>query len=404
VPDAAELTAANSEVRIRGTRVGIVKEIQAIPARGSKRALARLTLALDISVGKLPVDTQTDVRPRSVLGAKYLEVIPGHSKRTIPDGGLIPVTQARPVVEFDEAFNVFDKETSEGLRNTTNNLGDALAGRGDAINRSALAVRRLIGPLQNVLGTLADPATNLAGFIRALAAVTSALVPVTRSLGSLIDNGATTLAALDVARGPLGETIDELPPTELVSTRALRTIKPVISDAAAIAREIRPGSALIKPATKELADALDDTTPVLLRVPDLGDRLKRVLDGLDTLVENSNTNDVVKGLITTTNTLSVSLPDLVPPQLQCNVAGTYGKNLTAAVSEGDAVGTWLNGMFVIDFNQILQSPQPADNLHLNFYPHENYNECESGNEPFRGGQRIGNPGGQQPRHTKDTHP
>jgi virulence factor Mce-like protein len=404
VPDAAELTAANSEVRIRGTRVGLVKEIRAMPPRGSRPAFARLSLALDPGVPRLPVDSQVDVRPRSVLGAKYLEVIPGRSRRTLAEGGLLPVSRARAVVEFDEAFNVFDRETAAGLRNSVTVMGDALAGRGEALNRSALTVRRMLGPMQQVMATFADPATDLEGFIRGAAATMRALVPVSHTFARMIDRGATTLAAIDVARGRFGETIEELPETEIVTIRAARTINPVLDDAAAIAREIRPGSELIKPTSRDLADAVDVAIPVLERTPPLAKRLDEGLKALDVLVRNTRANDVLDGLYAATTTLRSTLHDVAPAQTRCNVLGLYGRNLTSVVTEGDADGTWLNNLLIADFEQTFQSKEPAANLHLNFYPHENDRECEAGNEPFEPGQRIGNPPGRQSSHVPNSGP
>ena len=75
------------------------------------------------------------VRPRSILGAKYLALTPGHAKKRIPANGMLPLSHSMPVVEFDEAFNVFDHPTTEGLRSTLRGLGDALAGRGNRSTR-----------------------------------------------------------------------------------------------------------------------------------------------------------------------------------------------------------------------------------------------------------------------------
>lgn len=402
VPDAAELTEANSEVRIRGIRVGLVKEIRATPPQRGQAAYARLTLALDRTVAELPADTRVDIRPRSVLGAKYLELVPGRSRRTIPQGGTLPVSQALPVVEFDEAFNVFDRETSEGLRNSITVAADALAGRGAAINQSVVLFRRLLAPLQSVSATLADPATDLDGFIRGAAGASRALVPVSGRLGSLIDHAATTLAALDAVRPALADSIDELPPTEIVATRAIRRINPVLDDAAYIARAIRPGSRFIPPSTFRLARALEVGTPVLERTPPLSSRLREALDAVEDLARRDNVNELAEGLLDTMPPLRSLLSDLAPAQLQCNVFGLYGTNLTQAVTEGDEGGTWLAAMLMLNVPEMLQSPEPVDNLHLNELPRQNAQECEAGNEPYRPGQQIGNPGGQQSGHVPDT--
>ena len=55
---------------------------------------------------------------------------------------------------------------------------------------------------------------------------------------------------------------------------------------------------------------------------------------------------------------------------------------------------------------MISSPSaPAPDLHLNYYPNMNAQECEAGNEPFNADeQAIGNPAGLQPTTTEDTDP
>ncbi len=52
---------------------------------------------------------------------------------------------------------------------------------------------------------------------------------------------------------------------------------------------------------------------------------------------------------------------------------------------------------ILNSGQMLHQATPSSDLHVNFYPHENSQECEAGNEPYGPGQQIGNPPGLQPR-------
>src|SRR5436309_2073164 len=69
VPDAAELSKGD-DVRIGGGRVGQVLGVTAVPAPPGGTPHARVALALDARTRKLPVDTQVQIRPASILGAK----------------------------------------------------------------------------------------------------------------------------------------------------------------------------------------------------------------------------------------------------------------------------------------------------------------------------------------------
>jgi virulence factor Mce-like protein len=402
VPDAAELTPGGSEVRVGGARIGIIKEIQALPAEGDEPARAKLLLELQKDQEGLPVDSEVRVRPRSILGAKYLDVIPGKSAQGIPAGGEIPIEQAQPIVELDEAFNVFDDETSRGIRGTVTVLGDAFAGRGLAMNEAIEETADILPPAQRVLQVLADPSTELEGFVEGLSGLSRALQPVAPRFVSLLLNGATTLDALEAAGPELEQAIVELPRTEIAATRALRVTRPVLDDAAAISTALRPGVRLLPLASKRLTAALRTTTPVLRRTPDLAGRLKTTLVALDRLSRDPSTPSAVRKLSTTVTTLDETLQTLLPAQKTCNTLGIAMRNLGEVVATGNVDGSGLNSLFMLGLDQQLQGAGPAATLNANPTPNNNAQECETGNEQYRAGRFIGNPEGLQPASTELT--
>ena len=230
VPDAAELV-VGSEVRIGGFRVGQVNRITAVPPKGDTPPYAQLDLALDGTIKSIPADTVVRVRPRSLLGAKFVELTPGDG-RELDSGSELPLANARSTVELDEAFNVFDADTRKGLQGTIRGLGDALAGRGPDLNRSIAAMRRLLPPLQRVSTTLADRDTNLAGFVDGLASAMGGLAPVSGQLGDLLGNVNTTFAAVNGAGPALERALARLPGTFAEGTTTLRDLGPVLRDLA----------------------------------------------------------------------------------------------------------------------------------------------------------------------------
>ena len=79
VPSAANLVPGN-EIRIGGTRVGVVDEIT--PKRlASGQVIAQLHMKLETAVKPLPVDSTILVRSRSALGLKYVEITKGTSTK-----------------------------------------------------------------------------------------------------------------------------------------------------------------------------------------------------------------------------------------------------------------------------------------------------------------------------------
>lgn len=402
VSDAAQLQ-VNADVRLGGARIGRVIEIEAVPGERGRPAFAKVKLSLDAK-RRLPADTSVTIRPLSILGAKYVALTPGNSRDEILPGGRIPIEQFSPRTELFEAFSAFDRETASGLRGSINALGDALAGRGTAVNQAVASARLLMPPLERVTRVLASPRTDLEGLVRGAASATRALEPVAPELASLVDRGATTFEAGDAAGDSLGTAIGELPPTEVVGTRALTRATPVLEDAAEIMRAIRPGARLLPSASRRVADAIDATTPVLRRAPAVLDPLRTLLASIEVVASEAGNSGSLDVLLSTVSSLGDTLRVLTPAQVQCNAGGIWARNVPGTLLEGDADGPWLNFLLLTAPSQILQSAEPAPDLHATPYPNETADECEAGNEPFLPGRQVGNPPGRQPNTTETTSP
>lgn len=403
VPDAQQLV-EGSEVRIGGFRVGQVTEITAQPARDRRRPYARLHMKLDGDVTSIPVDTIVRVRPRSLLGAKFVELEPGSARRDVPSDGTLPLANATESPELDEIFNTFDKPTRRGLQDTIIRFGDAVAGRGPDINDSLGAISELMVPLQRVAETLASPETDLDGFIDGVAQFSGALAPVAGELGELFDKGAITLAAIDDARGAFGRGIDELPPTEVVGLRAMRNVTPVLRDLADITGGLRAGTRELPRTTAQLDAALVSGTRVLRRTEQLTDPLTASLRTLGVVARDPAAGGAVEKLTTGLRLLRPTLDQLRAAQVNCNVLALNLRNQSDAVSRGDQQGTWLSFLPLISTDQGFRQTSPSPNLHYNPYPRQDATECESGNEPFAPGRSIGNPASTEPATTEITRP
>jgi virulence factor Mce-like protein len=418
VENASEL-AKNADVRIGGARVGQVLAITPEPASATwSRPFARLRLSLQKSVEPLPYDTHYQVRLASVLGGKYVEIIPGQDKNTpttpaLSEGGTFYLNEKNaalnhniPFVDLDTAFNTFGPNTQKGVRNTVGALGEAVAGRGTQFNDTIHGLRQLIGPLGNVLRLLSAPSTHLSRFISGTAGATSALAGVAPTISALLFDGATTLSALERAGPALGSTIDQLPQTESVGTTVLTHAQPVLADAAAIVRDLKPSAALLPVAVARLDTILTNATPVFKRVPQLASTLQTSLSAVDKLARDPATSQSFKLLSGTKSTggydlatfgssafvgLGAILHAIAPAQIACNVAGIWIRNLASTFSEGDAAGTWIRFSLILDLPQMLLASKPSPDLHVNPYPIENSSQCQAGNEGYTPGQRIGNP-------------
>jgi virulence factor Mce-like protein len=389
----------NADVRVGGARVGQVLTITPEPAsRTTPHPFARLGLALDRSLGPLPVDTSYRIRLASVLGGKYVEIVPGHAKRRVPDGGRFTVGHELPFVDLDTAFATFGPRFQSGFRATVGGLGDVLAGRGAQLNDATRSLRQLIGPLQSLLGLLAAPGTRLSGFISGAAATTGALATVAPTINVLLADSATTFEAL--RSSALGPTLDQLPGTEAIATTVLSNSRPVLADAAAIVEGLRPGAALLPLAAQRTDQIVTGATPLWRRVPRLAAELQTALGAVQALARDPastqtfqvlGSNDLATFGSSAIGGLGAILRAIAPAQLACNVAGLWARNFAAGLSEGDSTGSWLRFLPVFDAAEGFQASTPARDLHLNYYPIEGGAQCQAGNEPYAPGQLIGNP-------------
>jgi ABC-type transporter Mla subunit MlaD len=413
VPNGAELV-KNADVRLGGARVGQVLKILPEPRGtdpGYNAPFARLTLALQRSLEPLPYDTRYQIRLASVLGGKYVEILPGHTRSTpqtpaLQDGGTFQLgtkfAHNIPIVDVDTAFRVFGPQTQQGIRNATGELGDAVAGRGTDFNGAIYATRQLFGPLDSLLGLLSSPNTHLAQFISGAASTAGALAPVAPTISALLSNSAVTFRALN--NSAFGQTIDQFPPTESVATTVLTNAQPVLADAAATVQALKPAAALLPKGAQRLDQIIRAATPVYKLAPALASNLQQALVEVDKLASNPaaiqtfnvlGDNDLATFGASAFVGLGAILDSAANAQLACNVEGSWAANFGGPnnpLSEGDATGTWLRSSLVLDTGTLLESATPASNLHLNYYPDESAGHCTAGNERYTPGQDIGSPG------------
>ncbi len=417
LPNAAQLV-KGFEVRIGGARVGFISKIEP-RKRPDGSAYAQVTMKLDKEIEPVPADTTLLVRPRSSLGLKYIEMIPGKGRAGLAAGSTIPVRQARPaVVELDDFFGMFDAKARVGSRNSLDGFGGGLAGRGQDINTAIEALVPLLTDLESVARNLSDPDTRLNRFFASLARAAEEAAPVAEEQASLFVNLDSSFTAFaSIARPFLQETISESPASEQVAIRDFPRQRPFIRNNTAFFRELRPGVAVLPHAAPILADAFEAGTEVLPRTIRMNEDLADVFEALADFSDDEMVRAGVRQLTRLSSSLRPTLRFLKPTQTTCNYATIFLRNVASLLSEGDANGNYQRFLVVsaptdpLTFelgpnNEGGPSEAPADgpgrhnHLHVNMYPNTaapgQENECEGGNERFAAGQTvIGNVPGDQ---------
>jgi ABC-type transporter Mla subunit MlaD len=303
-------------------------------------------------------------------------------------------------------MNTFDASSRRALREVLDGLAPGFAGRGADVNELLAEAPALLDDAEKVAANVSAPETHLDRLVSGADRLTGELASVAPEGGSALERADTTAGALDSAGSALGESIAETPPTEAAALSAFREARPLLTDAAALARDIRPGVRLLPRAATELDRALDEGVPVLRRAVALSTRLEDTLRAVAELSEDPSTVDTLVRLLRVLRSAKPTLEFLAPAQIQCNYLGLWTRNVPNTISEGDDSGTWFRTLVIADkVNEALSAAEPANDLHVNPYPHAGDNgECEAGNEPWLSGQRIGNVPGDQGAVTEPTRP
>jgi virulence factor Mce-like protein len=340
LPNGAKLVKGN-EVRAGGFRVGIVQDIKSARKQvgGAERRIALLDLKLDKSIEPLSVDSTLSVRPRSALGLKYVELIPGSAKRTFQNGDTVPLRNAsESAPELEDVLSTFPPETRDDARASLEGFGNSIAGRGPAINTTIRELEPFTRYLLPVMRNLSDPETELRNFFPALGAAAAEAAPVAELQAKWFGDMATTFAAM--ARDPeaLRQTIEESPPTLQAATDSFRVQTPFLARFAAVSRELQPGVAQLPRTLPLVNDALQAGVPAFRQTPELSERLEQLFVAAEDLGDNPSTLLALRDLRTAVQLTRPTLEFVAPYQTVCNFLVYFfnplGTHQSAVVSGG----------------------------------------------------------------------
>jgi phospholipid/cholesterol/gamma-HCH transport system substrate-binding protein len=410
VPNANALVKGN-EVRIGGARVGVVSEVKPVQL-GNGRVAAEFTLRLDKTAEPLPVDSTMIIRPKSPLGLKYLQIVPGDSPEGYEAGDIIPVSASRPEpVDIDQFFNMFDRKTRSGIKKGLAGFGNAFAGRGPQLNGAFGALRRLVEDSQPVLSIIVEPSTDFDGFWRALEDLSATVAPVAETQATMFVALDRTFGAFArVSRPYIQETISKSPPTLDSVTADLPALRPFFHSSARFFTALGPGVKALAETSPTINAAFRAGIPVLNASPVFNAQLPPTADALLAFQGSPGVFNGLNLLIDTNNVLRPAIKFIEPAQTVCNYLSLAFLNIASASSEGNGTGNWVNAIGfeapegpnseVRPSSAPANGPEPANHLHYNPYPNTaspgQTRECEAGNERYKVGQTvIGNPPGNQ---------
>ncbi len=184
-----------SDVLEAGSKIGTISEIE--PTNDNS---ALVTVQISDDHWPLHTGLTADIRPKSLLGEKYVDIHDGATSKPVFDGTtVLHETQQAVPVELDQFINSLDAPTRNAARVLLDDLGAGVAGRGQSLNEAIAAGKSNLANLA-VFGTTLnnrDPDLD-----RILVGLDGVLSKITTSdqltqLSQLITNGQQTLNAIE---------------------------------------------------------------------------------------------------------------------------------------------------------------------------------------------------------------
>ncbi len=412
LPQASGLQPSN-QVRIGGTRVGLVSSLTPYQDPKTGKITAIANLKLEKKVEELPADTHATVLSVSAIGLKYLELEKGTSTKTLKAGSEIPVSQATEPVDIDQLFNMFDEKTRTASQVNLNNFGDGLAGRGLELNEAIATLRPLVTKAIPVLRNLAAPQTGLREFFKALDAVSSQVAPVANEQAAFFSDQDTFFTAFAGAAHSLELATEGGPASLEQAIHSLPYEAPLIEKSTEFMRLLRPSAKILRTVAKPLGEAFAVGAVNLRAATTLNTRLALSAQAFQKFAADPI---VTAGLEDFTQTLQYGNPvlaGLAPAQAQCNYITLTFRNVASLQAENIGVGTLARAGLVLapsgPNNEGYPSSAPAngpsvehpfkstaiiDNNHVHANPYPNVaapgqaQVCEAGNEVYQGGTAV----------------
>ncbi|MHB8693630.1 MAG: MlaD family protein [Solirubrobacteraceae bacterium] len=340
----------HDQVRIAGQRVGQVSSISITPA-----GLARVQLQIEPSTPALPVDSTSEIRAAGLLGARYIELIPGPSSRMLPSGSTLTIPLNAKTFGVPELLNTFNDPTLIELGNMPRGLGDGLLGNGTRLNAGLRSAAPAQVPFQQIVSVV----LSRPGAVQALLpSANSALTPLDLSreqIGGLFAPTARAIAPFADRAQSVQSIFDQAPSALDAATTGLGRGQALLEATTALARAVNR-TLPFAPAGLAAASRLLSVGPQTLPAAD------RLLRAVRPAVPAVLT--ITSHLSPTLAPLSQSLTSLEPllqriAQYGCDIAnfGAVFRSMTGFASQGAPGGYGPAGQFRL---QVI--PSPAETL------------------------------------------
>jgi len=239
-------------VRIGGARVG-----QVLRREVGNDGRARLKLQLDPGL-TISDDARVKIRANGLLGARYLELIPGRSPRMLDDGDRLVASDTALTYGVPDALDTFDRETRGALRPLITQAGTGLLTNGAPLNEAIARGSEEIVPFQQLVDDIFARPGALERLVPSLGATFKPLRENRAALSRLP-------AAIGAGFRPLATETDGMRDTLEIAPSALRAADTGLAKGARLVGELDTLTRRLRTTLPGAPAALRATTRLLRR-------------------------------------------------------------------------------------------------------------------------------------------
>jgi phospholipid/cholesterol/gamma-HCH transport system substrate-binding protein len=281
--DAGQLVRGNT-VEVGGRRVGEVTDIEL-----TDNGLAEVVMQLDDdSVRPLYDGTRAQIRTIGLSGVanRFVDLAPGPpTTREIDDGGVIPTTRTRGVVDLDALMNTVTPEVRKDIRTFVREMAVALT---PTTAKQVNGGLEMLNPAVSRLTALGRELTRDEAALRSLlqrtASVSSVLARHRDALGTGVRATAGALSAVATEREALGDALERAPGALDQTARTLRRVREgTLPEVDPFMRAARPAIRPLDELLGEVEPALTNARPLIARMRALMPDARKALEPLPEL-------------------------------------------------------------------------------------------------------------------------
>jgi phospholipid/cholesterol/gamma-HCH transport system substrate-binding protein len=231
-----------SVVLERGVQVGYVDSVTLAGDR------ARFTIAIDRRYAPVFRDATLSVDHRTLFGEAYVNLNPGErTAGALPDGSELPASQVVPVVNIDQALEVFDARARRHLFSLADTTAQVNADPEAAslLNGSLAGLADTLAHVRRLSALLGDQRRNITGFVSGGRVVLGTLATREQQIATLVSGGRASLEGLTANEAALRAGVSEVPALLASAKTTLAQSMPLLRDALPVVQTLSRAAPLL---------------------------------------------------------------------------------------------------------------------------------------------------------------